>query len=155
MSPWVTAKRWTYDNAQRYVTAFQPVSEAAHSWSYDSAICYALPVLWMTLYLRIKGHMCREHSVVMATELLQLPSVLLQWLTSLHHAQANAPAASYWLCTRWRCVPRLDESVMQGCKFACLYVGHHSMPVTSSTFLHDSLLIRLSHQTSRFAASSL
>jgi len=51
------------------VTAFQPVSDAAHSWSYDSAICYALPVLWMTLYLRIKGHMGCEHSVVMATEL--------------------------------------------------------------------------------------
>jgi len=35
MSPRVTVKRWTYDNAQRHVTAFRPISEAAHSWSYD------------------------------------------------------------------------------------------------------------------------
>jgi len=32
MSHWVTVKRWTYDNAQRHVTAFRPISEAAHSW---------------------------------------------------------------------------------------------------------------------------
>ena len=39
MSPRVTVKRWTYDNAQRHVTAFRPISEAAHSRSYDSAAC--------------------------------------------------------------------------------------------------------------------
>ena len=31
----VTVKLWTYDNAQRHVTAFRPISEAANSWSYD------------------------------------------------------------------------------------------------------------------------
>jgi len=31
----VTVKRWTYDNAECHVTAFRPISEAAHSWSYD------------------------------------------------------------------------------------------------------------------------
>ena len=36
MSTHVTVKRWTYDNAQRHVTAFRPISEAAHSWSYDN-----------------------------------------------------------------------------------------------------------------------
>jgi len=36
MSNGVTVKRWTYDNAQRHVTAFRPISEAAHSWSYDN-----------------------------------------------------------------------------------------------------------------------
>jgi len=30
MSNGVTVKRWTYDNAQRHVTAFRPISEAAH-----------------------------------------------------------------------------------------------------------------------------
>ena len=39
MSPRVTVKQWTYDNAQRHVTAFRPISEAAHSWSYDSISC--------------------------------------------------------------------------------------------------------------------
>ena len=34
----VTVKRWTYDNAQRHVTAFWPIREAAHSWSYDNQI---------------------------------------------------------------------------------------------------------------------
>jgi len=38
MSLRVTVKRWTYDNAQRHVTAFQLISEAAHSWSYDNQI---------------------------------------------------------------------------------------------------------------------
>ena len=36
MSNGVTVKRWTYDNAQRHVTAFRPISEAAHSWSDDN-----------------------------------------------------------------------------------------------------------------------
>jgi len=39
MSPRLTVKRWTYDNAQRHVTAFRPNSEAAHSWSYDKCLC--------------------------------------------------------------------------------------------------------------------
>jgi len=30
MSNGVTVKQWTYDNAQRHVMAFQPISEAAH-----------------------------------------------------------------------------------------------------------------------------
>ena len=36
MSTRVTVKRWTYDNAQSHVTAFRPISEAAHSWSYNN-----------------------------------------------------------------------------------------------------------------------
>jgi len=39
MSPRVTVKRCTYDNAQRHMMAFQPISEAAHSWSYDNVTC--------------------------------------------------------------------------------------------------------------------
>jgi len=39
MSPGVTVKRWTYDNAQRHLTAFRPISEAAHSWSCDNLCC--------------------------------------------------------------------------------------------------------------------
>ena len=35
----VTVKRWTYDNAQRHVTALRPISEAAHSWLYDKNSC--------------------------------------------------------------------------------------------------------------------
>jgi len=35
MSHRVTVKRWTYVNAQRHVTAFRPISVAAHGWSYD------------------------------------------------------------------------------------------------------------------------
>ena len=41
MSNGVTVKRWTYDNAQRRVTAFRPISETAHSWSYDNRPCGA------------------------------------------------------------------------------------------------------------------
>ena len=36
MSTRVTVKQWTYDNAQSHVTAFRPISEAAHSWSYNN-----------------------------------------------------------------------------------------------------------------------
>jgi len=36
MSTRVTVKWWTYDNAQSHVTAFPPISEAAHSWSYHN-----------------------------------------------------------------------------------------------------------------------
>jgi len=39
MSHRVTMKRWTYDNAQPNVTVFRPISEAAHSWSYDKNGC--------------------------------------------------------------------------------------------------------------------
>ena len=38
MSNGVTVKRWTYDNAQRHVMAFRPISEAARSWSDDNEI---------------------------------------------------------------------------------------------------------------------
>ena len=41
MSHRVTTKRWTYDNAQHHVTAFWPISKAAHSWSYDIWKLYA------------------------------------------------------------------------------------------------------------------
>jgi len=34
-SPRLTVKRWTYDNVQRHVTAFRPISETAHGWSYS------------------------------------------------------------------------------------------------------------------------
>jgi len=30
-----TVTRWSFDNDQRHVTAFRPISEAAHSWSCD------------------------------------------------------------------------------------------------------------------------
>ena len=29
-------RRWSFDNDKRHVTACRPISEAAHSWSYDS-----------------------------------------------------------------------------------------------------------------------
>ena len=38
----VTVKRCRYDNAQRHVTAFRPISEAAHNWSYDNVTCSIL-----------------------------------------------------------------------------------------------------------------
>ena len=31
-----TVTRWSFDNDERHVTAFRPVSEAARSWSYDN-----------------------------------------------------------------------------------------------------------------------
>jgi len=34
--PGSTMTRWSFDNGQRHVTAFRPVSEAARSWSYDN-----------------------------------------------------------------------------------------------------------------------
>ena len=39
LSNGVTVKWWTYDNAQRHVTAFQPINDAAHSWSYYKLTC--------------------------------------------------------------------------------------------------------------------
>jgi len=30
-----TVTRWSFDNDRCHVTAFRPISEAAHSWSYD------------------------------------------------------------------------------------------------------------------------
>jgi len=32
---WSTVMCWSFDNDQRHVTAFWPVCEAGHSWSYD------------------------------------------------------------------------------------------------------------------------
>ena len=34
-----TVTRWLFDNGQRHVTAFRPISEAAHGWSYDNTLC--------------------------------------------------------------------------------------------------------------------
>ena len=31
----LTVTRWSFDNDERHVTAFRPISEAARSWSYD------------------------------------------------------------------------------------------------------------------------
>jgi len=31
-----TVTRRSFDNDKRHVTAFRPISEAAHSWSYDN-----------------------------------------------------------------------------------------------------------------------
>jgi len=53
---WVPGHRWTYDNAQRHVTAFKPVSEAAHSWSYDNQI-------WKNTRLKIL-HSCDIFNLV-------------------------------------------------------------------------------------------
>ena len=33
-----TVTRSSFDNDKRHVTAFRPISEAAHSWSYDKCI---------------------------------------------------------------------------------------------------------------------
>jgi len=53
----MTVTRSLFDNDQRHVTAFRPISEAAHSWSYDnvSRMHYYRPMLQpvrgrMTLY---------------------------------------------------------------------------------------------------------
>ena len=35
-----TVTRWSFDTDQRHVMAFWPISEAAHSWSYDKITCY-------------------------------------------------------------------------------------------------------------------
>jgi len=35
--------RWSFDNDERHVTAFRPISEAAHSWSYDKLKWQSLP----------------------------------------------------------------------------------------------------------------
>ena len=37
-----TVTRWSFDNDQRHVTAFRPISEAAHSWPYDNVSCIGL-----------------------------------------------------------------------------------------------------------------
>ena len=37
--PWSTVKQRTFDNAQRHVTTFRPISEAARSWSCDKFVC--------------------------------------------------------------------------------------------------------------------
>jgi len=36
---WLTLTRWSFDNDKRHVTAFRPISEAAHSWSFDNLSC--------------------------------------------------------------------------------------------------------------------
>jgi len=53
MSPWVTVKWRTYDNAQRHVTAFRPISEAAHSLSYDNVLCNAHGIQYVYLYISL------------------------------------------------------------------------------------------------------
>ena len=36
-----TVTSWSFDNDERHVTAFRPISEAAPSWSYDKSLCSA------------------------------------------------------------------------------------------------------------------
>jgi len=43
-----TATRWSFDNDQRHVMAFRPISEAAHSWSYDKYLWKLNRMLLMT-----------------------------------------------------------------------------------------------------------
>ena len=38
-----TVTRWSFDNAQRHVTAFRPISEAADSWSYHNTFFLVSP----------------------------------------------------------------------------------------------------------------
>jgi len=38
-----TVTRSSFDNDKRHVTAFRPISEAAHSWSYDKCISQMRP----------------------------------------------------------------------------------------------------------------
>ena len=65
MSHRVTVKRWTYDNAQRHVTAFRPISEAAHSWSYDDVKClWSQFFIYDTLMLTIFTARCYASAVV-------------------------------------------------------------------------------------------
>ena len=42
-----TVKRWTFDNAQRHVMTFWPISEASCSWSCDKNVCS----IWCRLLL--------------------------------------------------------------------------------------------------------
>jgi len=66
MSPRVTVKRWTHDNAKRHVTAFRPISEAAHSWSCDNqewqcpgcVICVRLCPIHTTRHTRQNRPVC-------------------------------------------------------------------------------------------------
>jgi len=34
-----TVTHGSFDNDERHVTVFRPISEAAHSWSYDKEMC--------------------------------------------------------------------------------------------------------------------
>ena len=45
-----TMTRWSFHNDQRHMTAFQPISEAAHSSSYDNNE-------WRK---RLSGHACEQ-----------------------------------------------------------------------------------------------
>jgi len=47
-----TVTRWSFHNDQRHVTAFRPMSEAAHSWSYDSnnSQTLLLQTVWTKLH---------------------------------------------------------------------------------------------------------
>jgi len=41
----VTVTHSAFDNDECHVTAFRPISEAAHSWSYDNCGCYLMQVV--------------------------------------------------------------------------------------------------------------
>jgi len=43
-----TVTRWSFDNDQRHVTAFRPISKTAHSWSDDNtrSVCDVLSYYW-------------------------------------------------------------------------------------------------------------
>ena len=96
MSPLVTAKRWTYDNAQCHVTAFRPISNAARSWSYDTQPC--LP--WASPSSIVKQSNGQNSKITQVTwQCRKYLIVAIKWLEWFHieNISIHCKQCHWWL----------------------------------------------------------
>jgi len=43
----LTVMHWSFDNDKRHMTAFRPISEAAHSWTYDNVFWQDIDTIYL------------------------------------------------------------------------------------------------------------
>ena len=125
MSPWVTMKQLTYDNAQRHVTAFRPISEAAHKlvigqWlltltyilhslysRFQCSHCYnAFPIRGITLKLSLPLGRSRPppNTWSLGPTLVFIPNAMLIGLAVFLQLSGEYPYTLQWGGT---CPPKL------------------------------------------------
>ena len=76
-----TVMRSAFDNAECYLTAFRPISEAAHSWSYDK--------ITFTISSDVNFSQWSKHVISISTQqLTQFTSrIISNYCTAIHHCK--------------------------------------------------------------------
>ena len=68
-----TVTRWSFDNVKRHVTAFRPISEAAHNWSYDRSLC--LSILFTCISCICSTYQVENRLLAVILALFRLPAI--------------------------------------------------------------------------------